>query len=227
VAAQKPGGDFLAGLGTGVYSYRAAADLLQVSSRRIRSWAEGYSYQVLSGPKKAKPVLQRPKPERGILTFNDLVELFWVKAFIEKRVKLGNVRKAAERLATRLNDPYPFASVELKLHGSELIAESFEGLVNPSIGQRVFDVIRPFLEQLEFQPDGSAVWRPASGVVIDPKRSFGEPLVETCGIRTDILYNSYMAEGRKAEPTADWYKVSPADVMTAYHYEVRCRKRAA
>ena len=100
--------------GTGVYSYQDAARLLRASTWKIRSWVEGYSYKVAAGLKTAEPVLRRAQYELDVLTFDDLIELRWIKAFRDRNVRLGDIRTAAILLSKKLRTPYPFNRVELK-----------------------------------------------------------------------------------------------------------------
>jgi len=62
-------------------------------------------------------------------------------------------------------------------------------------------------------------WRPRSNrVILDPQRSFGEPIVADEGIPTDILASAYVAEG-SVDAVARWYEVDPAAVEDAVEFE--------
>jgi len=89
--------------------------------------------------------------------------------------------------------------------------------------QRVFDkVIRPFLKNVEF--DGGKVpsrWWPrgkSRQVALDPRRSFGHPIVFREGIATKVLVRSVRAND-SVEEVAKWFEISPASVRAAIDFE--------
>lgn len=86
------------GLIYGVYSYPEAARLLGVPSRRVARWADGYSFQLKYGRSRSGPVLQTPR-NAGVLCFQELMELFFVREYLALGVKLPHIRATAEALA--------------------------------------------------------------------------------------------------------------------------------
>jgi uncharacterized protein (DUF433 family) len=215
-------------IGTGVYSYAEAACLLGVSRQQIVGWVEGYSHQVLTG--RAHGVLQRGKFVPGVLTFRDLVELIWVKSFRKAGVPLSAIREAAERLALMYATSYPFSLRMLATDGSRLIDEVGGDLFIAGTGQQVFGFVAPWLKNLVFDESGVAShWFPlgeASGVVVNPRRSFGAPITVDGGVRTDVLYDKYVVEEGDAETVAEWYQVATTTVEQAVRFEEWLREEA-
>jgi uncharacterized protein (DUF433 family) len=70
-------------------------------------------------------------------------------------------------------------------------------------------------------------WRIADGVVIDPRISFGKPIVSSCAIPTMVLSSAYEANGRDLERVAAWYGIGPDDVHHAVTFENTLANRAA
>lgn len=83
-----------------------------------------------------------------------------------------------------------------------------------------------YMRDLHFNPDGLAEFyeaycRPYNGntkrVVLHPGRRFGEPLVESCGITPQTLYEASLTEG-SIEAAAYIYEVDQGDVDIACRY---------
>lgn len=81
----------------------------------------------------------------------------------------------------------------------------------------------PFLQQIVYdESTGLAkLWRIADGVVVDPARCFGKPIVEGPCIATRILASAYESNGRDILRVADWYEIDPQDVQRAVDFEAR------
>ncbi len=89
--------------------------------------------------------------------------------------------------------------------------------------QRVFErIIQPFLKNVEF--DSGRVprrWWPkgkAHLVALDPRRSFGQPIVFRDGVPTSVLARSVAANG-SVEEVARWFEIHPASVHEAVAFE--------
>lgn len=99
-------------------------------------------------------------------------------------------------------------------------------------GQLAFDeVIGPSLfEPLDYLDDAPVRWYPAEewgesgigrSVVVDPKLSFGAPVVTDRYVPTQTLYWNFIAEGRNAELVARSYEISVDAVERAVAFERR------
>ena len=77
---------------------------------------------------------------------------------------------------------------------------------------------------LEFSVDGTpARWRPMGEhreIVIDPKRSFGQPIVNDGGVPTTVLADAVGAEGSIAKVAA-LFALPQHSVRAALRYEKR------
>jgi uncharacterized protein (DUF433 family) len=96
-------------------------------------------------------------------------------------------------------------------------------LENIISSQLVFKrVLAPYLRGLEFDQDIAARWFPSTNrrIVIDPARSFGQPVVEKEGVPTSVLARSYKAE-QSLKRVARWYDVDVRSVRAAVEFERR------
>ena len=64
-------------------------------------------------------------------------------------------------------------------------------------------------------------------VVLDPKRKFGQPIVDPSSIPTQLLAMTVQAEDKNYERVADWYFIPIKIVKSAYEYETSVISRLA
>jgi uncharacterized protein (DUF433 family) len=229
-----------AGLGVGVYSVPEASRLTFVPTRRIRRWAQGYSYlrkdTKYVSPRVFQPALE-PIDGQIALTFLDLLEVRFIDAFRSAGVSWKTIRKAWELAAELVGTNHPFSTKKFKTDGRRILAE----LVAPTRGKKrhLLDLVgkqfelativeHTLFEGIEFSRDNAARWWPMGtkgGVVIDPTRSFGQPIVAVEGVPTRILARSFQAE-ESVEVVSRWFEVSRRSVRAAVRFEERLAQAA-
>lgn len=218
------------GLGSGIYTYHEAARLLHVDTANVRRWAEGYTYKLNGEIRRKEAILQGP-PGDGLLTFYDLIELFFVREFRNAGVKLQDIRDTAKYLADRWQTPYPYACNKLQTDGQQILLDAGDHYENVARKQCVFRFAEDFFKNIEFDAETCLAqeWWPIGRnklIVIDPKRSFGTPIDVKTGVRTDILYAAYKAENGDIKAVVDWYEVTEETVEAAVEFEEEWLKAA-
>lgn len=212
------------GLFQGVYSYREAARLLQVPSRRVARWADGYSFQLKYGQGHSRPVLQTERYQ-GVISFRELMELFFVREYTAMKVNLKHIRATAEALAQQLG-PYPFSRADLLVSGSELLIRNAEGyLQRPDIGQLVADFAATFAKLVEIREEQARRYSPVNfdgKVYLDAEIRGGEAVVTQFAVPTRVIYNLWEKEHDLAI-VADYHDISLEDVSIAVRYEGQWR----
>jgi uncharacterized protein (DUF433 family) len=226
-------------LGLGVYSVPEAARLTGVSSRRIRRWVQGYSYVEGGTAHTSAPLWRRQiaSEDSLILSFRDLLEVRFVDAFRRHGVSWKAIRVAAECAAEIVQDAYPFSTRRFKTDGRSIFAEILqetgdESLLDLVKSQYEFkSIVEPFLfDGLEFSALGiePVRWWPLGmgrRVVIDPERSFGQPIVDPESVPTRVLALAFKAE-KSIQSVARWYEVDPRSVEDAMEFEAQHAKAA-
>jgi uncharacterized protein (DUF433 family) len=225
-------------LNTGFYSPGEAAALLHEDTRTVRRWAFGYRRNRQSGRVQHPPLIRTDLPElqgERTLTFVELVELLYVRAFHELGVSWKTIRDAAETAARLFDSRHPFALRQVcldpdgVLYGAVAEPDGTEALVELSgHGQQAFSqVLKPYLEQLEFGVDGVAArWWPMgkhAGFLVDPRIAFGAPIVEDTRIPASTLAKAFEAEqpvyGERAMERVAWmYEVEPRQVQNSLEF---------
>ena len=226
-------------MGLGVYSVPEAARLTGVSPSRIRRWLQGYSY-TSGGASRTSPPLWRQQiasEDSLILSFRDMLEVRFIDAFRRHGVSWKSIRVAAECAAEIIHDSYPFSTRRFKTDGRSIFAEIVqetgdESLLDLVKSQYEFkSIVDPFLfEGLEFSALGiePVRWWPLGTdrrVVIDPERSFGQPIVDPESVPTLILARAFKAE-KSIQAVARWYEVDPRSVEDAVEFEAQHAKAA-
>lgn len=215
-------------LGVGVYSVPEAARLTKVSAPRIRRWLTAPG----EGVQGSSPLVQAQIASTGsvILSFRDLLEVRFVDAFLRHGVTWRAIRIAAARGAEILGDSHPFSTKKFLTDGRTVFADMVqksgeESLLDLVKSQYAFkSVVQPFLfEGIEFpsESDQPLRWWPLGRnhrVVIDPERSFGQPIVAPESVPTVVLARAVRAEG-SVESVARWYEVDPRSVIDAVEFE--------
>jgi uncharacterized protein (DUF433 family) len=217
-------------LGIGYYTVPDAARLIRMPAVNIRRWLGGYAFN--SGGKAGRmPPLWTPElPADGNhleLGFRDLIELRFVQAFIEKKLDLRVIRSCIEHARQYVNDDRPFSTRKFQTDGKTIFLDSLQAggereLVDLRKGQFVFQgVIERTFKDLDLDDDVVARWRPFKGkesIVVDPQRSFGQPIAAEFGVPTVALAEAVKSEG-SVDRVARLYEVSPSAVRDAVRFE--------
>ena len=217
--------------GKGIYTVPDASRLSRVSPRRIRYWlqrlpseeaTESFDHRLWQGE-------LNPIDEKLALGFQDLQEVRFIDAFLKAGVSWHLLRKAHGVARENYGIEHPFCTRRFVTDGAHIIEEiasgpdaiAYEEVVQ---SQRVFpQVIRPFLQELEFAEDDQLIrWWPLGtdrAVVLDPNRQFGQPITARFNIATEILQAAAKA-GQTIEEIADWYELDASAVRDAIEFEM-------
>jgi uncharacterized protein (DUF433 family) len=218
-------------LETGIYTVPEATRLSGVSPWRIRRWLRGYEFPTKRGRHRSQPVWSgqlEPLDHSMAVGFLDMLEIRCVNAFLVAGVGWKTMRLAHKHAQEVLKLSHPFCTNQFKVLGREIILELPQDDTEPQLweiarNQRVFgNVTRPFLENLAFAQGAlPSQWWPLGTdhlVVLDPRRSFGQPIVSRGGVPTVILRRAVKAAGSVRE-VAVWYDVDRAEVKDAIAFE--------
>lgn len=220
-------------IGVGIYTIPEASRLTKVSSQRIRRWMKGYTFSAGLNRKKSPPVWQSQLPEidgKISLGFLDLTEVRFVNKFRDLGVSWKTLRLAAEQASQQFRTDHPFSTERFVTDGRSIFVDiknktGEDSLVDIVKNQLAFrKILAPYLKGLEFDENDNALrWWPmerSRQVVIDPMRSFGQPIVAKEGVPTTVLANAVKVE-KSVQAVSSWYDVSVRAVKAAVEYEKR------
>lgn len=210
------------------YSVAEAARYLRIPAATLRSWVAGRTYPRQDGVGSFEPIIRAADAERRRLSFENLIEAHVLRALrTQHSVDLKSVRPALayaeevlgiERLLLN-NEP-------LLTNGAELFLDRFGELINLTrAGQiAIREVLIQHLKRVErddaaipirlYPFVGAGLPDSTRSVVIDPRRSFGRPVLVGAGIRTQVIADRINA-GETVGELADDYELTEEQIRDA------------
>jgi uncharacterized protein (DUF433 family) len=230
-------------LGRGVYGAAEALQLVnfqrtdaggrqRISRQTMMRWLRGCDYcGSHSEPLWRPDYLPAQDDDANAIevSFRDLIELRFVKAFRDAGLGLQTIRLCFSRAAEAVQDERPFSTQKFRTDGRtiflEITRDLHEGeLVDLRRRQGVFHrMVEPRLHDLEFDADVLARWSPLGSrrsIVVDPSRVFGRPIVANGGVPAETLVAGVEVEG-SAERVARLYEVPLSAVRDALVFHQR------
>lgn len=221
----------ITGIGTGIYTPREVSHLTGLSPSRVTRWVSGYSFRRGETVRQSGPLIVRNSDHGPSLTFLDLVEVLFVRAFLEHGVTMKTIRTAAAKAVDLFKTHHPFAVKRFETDGRAVFARLIQGdppteqVMNVVDGQAVFpEVVCRYLKQLDYDVAGEAArWWPlgkTEPVVVDPNVSFGVPVTTEGYVPTQSVFGALRA-GETEQSVANWYGISIDEVRAAEKFEQR------
>ena len=208
------------------YGVGEAAAYLRLPKSTLRAW--------LLGQRGFRSVINIADAKDRKMSFINLVEAFVLAGIRrEHSIPLPKVRKAVDYLRRTFKTRRPLAEVQFETDGVDLFVERFGALIGATQeGQlQMREIIRDRLKRVLRDPKGipqKIVLFPArkpsekGDIVIDPRLSFGRPVIDGYGLRTSILAERFYS-GETVEELASDYGVPSEAIQNA----LRCEPRAA
>jgi len=216
--------------GKGAYTAPEASRLTGVPTSRIHRWLEGRT-RIYDGETVFDSALWTPEfpalEGKLHLSFRDLIELRVLDRFRRAKTSMPYLRKVVSSAQQLLGDTHPFSNARLKSDGKRLYLEIVSGTHEPALvellsGQHAFhSIISEGLKDITYEGESAAYWTPGEGrgaVVIDPRRSFGQPVLAQSGVPTAIIRLQAQA-GRSAREISRAFEVDEPSVRAALRFE--------
>ncbi len=203
----------------GLLNLSQAGRYLRVPQQTFHRWARGYP--------QGKPLLHVLNPGATPLpvTFIALAEGHVLEALRDAGVRPQKIRPALTKLQQEFGQDYVLVASELATDGIDVLwdfskSRAGKGLIAGDTGQHVFkEIVQDHLQYVAWDNDGFPInlvlrnWQP-SKVVVDIRRSFGQPIFAGTGARVaDVA--GMMKAGEDAETVAEEFGLSINDVRTA------------
>lgn len=190
-----------------VYTIAEAAGYLGVPKATLRSWVVGRKYPVITGERFFVPLVEIAGPKLKHLSFLNLVEVHVLNAIRRTHhIALPKVRQALDYLRKQLHSRHPLADQQFETNGVDLFVTYYGRLMNiTQSGQYAMrELIGEHLRLVRRDPQGVPVKLflfPSRSerrdrkppIVIDPRVSFGQPVLAGTGIRTSVLAQRFDA----------------------------------
>lgn len=202
------------------YKVADAARYADISAQTIRNWQVSTDFH--------RPAIGERESGEA-LSYLQLVEVAFVAAMRRAGVKLQEIKNAREYLALQLQSEYPFAEKSFKTDGKDIwmsldnlvAGESKAKLVKVNKGGQIAwaEIVETKFTEFEYEGDLAIRWHvagPRSPVVIDPRVSFGAPMVK--GIATWAIKGRWAA-GESLQDIAEDFSLQSDQVAEALKFE--------
>jgi uncharacterized protein (DUF433 family) len=212
-------------LETPAYSVSMTSRLTGINRWRVRRWLRGYKY--LGG--ELSPVIKHSASvDSPYASFLDLIDLLFVKLFIERNFSLQRIRKVLDDAREHLQTPH-FARSEFFTSGDDIVLklqqDDYVQLMGS--GQRIFkEITEKLYDKLDFEDITKhgfvCRWYPRGkrgSIMIDPQIAFGRPTLVGYGVATSNIYDLYLGEQKRIEPVSKWFNIPAPQIKTAVHFE--------
>jgi uncharacterized protein (DUF433 family) len=208
------------------YTVAEASHYLTIPAATVSSWVFGTSH--------FKNVIDLPVKDVRLLSFLNLAEIHVLRALrVHHGVKLPAIRKALEFVGAKYGWKRPLVRQEFRTDGVGLFIDHYGKLVEASAdGQMAMrEVLEAHLARLDWENKVVARLYPFTRqgaaeapktVFIDPRFSFGRPILTKSHIATAVIAERYKA-GESIEELAADYDCSPLEIEEG----VRCELRLA
>ena len=214
------------------YSLGEASHYLRIPYATLRSWIVGRTYPVKHGRGTFQPVIVPAQKAPPLLSFINLVEAHLLGAIRRKHeIALPKVRAAVAYVRRQFGTEHPLAEQRMLTDGQELFVQKFGKLIAVSqAGQLAFlEVLKAHLERIEWDEAGIAVrlfpftrrleGEEPKSIVIDPRISFGRPVLFGTGIATAVIAERFKA-GESVDELAEDYGRNRLEIQDAIRCEL-------
>jgi len=200
------------------YQVQDAAQYAEITTQTIRNWQRaGRSGAAIAS-----------RESRESLSYLQLQELAIVSTMRKQGIVLEKIRLAREYLSSKFKLEFPFSDKRVKTDGQDILLEFKEQLGGKAVrlliankgGQYVWrEIIGERFNEFEYEKNLAVRWNvggTSTGIIIDPRISFGAPSVR--GVPTWALGGRFNA-GETIEDIAEDFVISTSDVRKALKFE--------
>lgn len=200
------------------------ARLFGLPTAKVARWVKGYQRHSTLYPAVMEPELRN---DEGVmaLSFRDLIELHFIRAFLEHGVSLPAIRQAAKIAAEIIGvESHPFITHRFMTDRKSILHDVDKELLNLNHEQYELKGIisQSLYRGIVFEGNDPVRWHPDSEsktVVLDPRYALGKPSIEHSGIRTRTIFYAWKAEEKDEKRVAALYGLKLQQVRDAVRFE--------
>lgn len=215
------------------YTVAEAAHYLSIPPKTIKNWVVGYDYKTNKGKQRFQPVINLTDKSTLLLSFYNLAEAHVLRGLrTNDKIPLQHIRRALDYVCRKYGWKRPLIQEEFRTDGVSLFVEKLGTLVDASAtGQLIMpDVVKAHLKRIDWEDDLAVRLYPFTRlnaylesprlIVIDPRLSYGRPIVKSMGVTTATLAERYKA-GDSMEKLSRDYGGSKRDIEEALRCELQ------
>lgn len=214
-----------------VYGIAEAARYLHLVPATLRTWVFGRKYASAGGEQFSPPIIHLPDSDDRRLSFSNLVEAHVLRALrTDHGLSMQAVRRALDYAEREFKIDRLLLREEILTAPGDLFLDQYGQLISLSrSGQlAIRKLLEGHLKRINRDVEGLPIRLypvlPNQGIdgsrtiVIDPRLSYGRPVLESRGISTSVLTDRLDA-GESVDDLAADYDLEKAEVEEAILYE--------
>lgn len=208
-------------IGKGIYSFKESSLLTKVSCQKISRILTGYRGRDGLWTSELSTIDNR------LVSFRDLIEIRAIRKYQMAGLPMQKIRKVRDVLVREFGVDFPFSSQKLKTDGvnvfyQEEIASELKTVEVLSRQANFTGIVKQSFKNIDYEDDRPQRWwfkGRENNIVLDPGRSFGQPIDFETGVPTRVLYDYKKANKINDEEVARDYGVSEDTVRRACRFE--------
>lgn len=214
------------------YGLAEAALCLRLPVATLRQWAVGRPYPTKDGGRVTRPLIQIADPARRLLSFVNLMECQALRAFRREHELSFRVIRDALASLKELDGPsakdHPLAFEEFLTDRADIFVDRLGDLITLDKARQIAirAAFKSNLQRIQRDADGPVAFFPWLGydggderlVAVNPRVSFGRPVIAGTGISTAVIA-SFIRAGESVQSIAEDYDLTPAQVEAAVTFE--------
>ena len=223
-----------------IYSIPQAAQYLRLPKDRLRYWVKGWFSETKAEKRFFEPLIKlyhnsfelRPQSQTTLLSFTNLVEAHVLIAIVKAaRFDQKQLSTELHYINDHLSTPKLYAGREFQIKGIDLLFERFgQQLAARDREQEARQILETYFDRIVRDKAGLPIklfpFTKLSGsdepktVMIDPRISFGRPVLAGTGIPTAMLAERYKA-GDSIDELAEDYNCDRLQIEEGIRCELQ------
>ncbi len=208
-------------LGSGAYSVNDAANLLDISSRRVSTWIRNYWENKFT----EQGIYTTQPGQKRLFNFFTLMEIIAVDNLRKRGVSMNKIVQAHKVLGEVYDTQYPFALKKFMLFGNDIVHHLNEETtlhLNNKRQLSIREFFEPYCKKIEFNINTELAekYYPLGKefrIVLDPNHQLGRPVIEGTNILPETIGSLHDA-GEDCEWIANSYQLDLNSVKDAIKY---------
>lgn len=211
-------------LNNGIYTMPDIAQILRIPNYKVNRWVKKY-WDGRFGKHYEQNYSWTIDLTKAV-SFHSLVELYTFYHLSEAGVKTKKILAAHKELSGEFNTPFPFATSDildgLSTDGLDIYIRTSDYIYTvDGTKQLNLEFIKLFFKKLDFDDDSlaSRLWvlGKDKSIVCDPKKQFGQPIINGTNIFPETLAGLFAA-GDSIDCIASLYEIEKNKVNDAIEY---------
>ncbi len=223
-----------------IYSIPQAAQYLRLPKDRLRSWVKGWFSETKAEKRFFEPLIKlyhnsfelRPQSKTTLLSFTNLVEAHVLIAIFKATgFSRNQLSTELDYINRHLSTPQLYAGREFQIKGIDLLFERLgQQLAASDREQEARQILKTYFDRIVRDEAGLPIklfpFTKLSGsdepktVMIDPRISFGRPVLAGTGIPTAMLAERYKA-GDSIDELAEDYSCDRLQIEEGIRCELQ------